>query len=186
MHRQPQRSYRVRRAFNAPFWPYVLSTTSVGQEGLDFHAWCSSLAHWDLPHNPVDLEQREGRIQRFAGHSIRREIAKRLGGELWRQRKQDESPWVVLARLAETTLADDSGLCPWWVCKGADVRRFVFDVPSSEQRHWLELMKEQRMLYRIVLGQPDQEDLIHHIAANRERIGNLRDVTLKLSAYFSG
>lgn len=182
---KPLRTDEIRRAFNAPFWPYILTTTSVGQEGLDFHAWCSSLVHWDLSHNPVDLEQREGRIQRFAGHSIRREIAKRIGEDMWRQRKDNESPWVVLARLAEHKLADDSGLCPWWVCKGADVRRLVFDVPSSEQHHWLQLMKEQRLLYRIVLGQPDQEDLVHHIAANRDRIGDLRDVTLELSAYFS-
>ena len=27
----------VRAAFNSPFWPFVLGTTSIGQEGLDFH-----------------------------------------------------------------------------------------------------------------------------------------------------
>jgi hypothetical protein len=27
----------VRAAFNSPFWPFVLASTSVGQEGLDFH-----------------------------------------------------------------------------------------------------------------------------------------------------
>src|SRR5262249_14627210 len=30
------RTDEMRRAFNTPFWPYVLATTSVGQEGLDF------------------------------------------------------------------------------------------------------------------------------------------------------
>ena len=34
------RTDELRKAFNTPFWPYVLATTSVGQEGLDFHAWC--------------------------------------------------------------------------------------------------------------------------------------------------
>lgn len=26
----------VRRAFNSPFWPLVLASTSAGQEGIDF------------------------------------------------------------------------------------------------------------------------------------------------------
>ena len=30
----------VSRAFNSPFWPFVLTSTSIGQEGLDFHLWC--------------------------------------------------------------------------------------------------------------------------------------------------
>lgn len=55
----------MRRAFNTPFWPNVLTTTSLGQEGLDFHVWCRQLLHWDLCSSPLDLEQREGRIQRF-------------------------------------------------------------------------------------------------------------------------
>ena len=33
----------VRGAFNSPFWPFVLCSTSVGQEGLDFHLYCQRL-----------------------------------------------------------------------------------------------------------------------------------------------
>lgn len=54
----------VCRSFNTPFWPYVLTTTSIGQEALDFHRWRSHVVHWDLSSNPLDLEQRKGRIQR--------------------------------------------------------------------------------------------------------------------------
>jgi hypothetical protein len=61
---QAPRSDELRNAFNSPFWPHVLATTSVGQEGLDFHAWCSRILHWDLCPSPLELEQREGRIQR--------------------------------------------------------------------------------------------------------------------------
>ena len=50
------REGQVRRAFNSPFWPFVLASTSVGQEGLDFHAYCHAVMHWNLPTNPVDLE----------------------------------------------------------------------------------------------------------------------------------
>jgi len=65
----------LRRSFNSPFWPHVLATTSLGQEGLDFHVWCRQLLHWDLCSSPLDLEQREGRIQRFGGLSVRRALA---------------------------------------------------------------------------------------------------------------
>jgi len=46
---QRLRTDDLRRAFNSPFWPHVLATTSLGQEGLDFHVWCRHLLHWDLP-----------------------------------------------------------------------------------------------------------------------------------------
>lgn len=181
---KPLRTDEIRRAFNSPFWPYVLATTSVGQEGLDFHAWCSSLVHWDLPYNPVALEQREGRIQRFAGHSTRREIARRLGDEIWGRLPVGGSPWQNLAELAEERLSDESGLCPWWVCPGVDVKRFVFKVPSSEQQYRLTLMEEQRALYRLALGQHNQEDLLHFLSTGAPQLDNPRDFTLELSAYF--
>src|SRR5687768_7390850 len=80
-----------REAFNSPFWPFVLATTSVGQEGLDFHLYCHAVAHWNLPSNPVDMEQREGRVHRFKGHAVRKNIAQQhrhsadpaLGGDRW-------------------------------------------------------------------------------------------------------
>jgi hypothetical protein len=70
------RSDAVRAAFNSPFWPFVLVSTSVGQEGLDFHPWCHAVVHWNLPGNPVDLEQREGRVHRFKGHAVRKNVAR--------------------------------------------------------------------------------------------------------------
>jgi hypothetical protein len=39
----------VRDAFNSPFRPFVLASTSVGQEGLDFHPYCYRIYHWNLP-----------------------------------------------------------------------------------------------------------------------------------------
>jgi hypothetical protein len=150
----------LRDAFNSPFWPHVLASTSVGQEGLDFHAWCAAIAHWDLPGDPVDLEQREGRVDRYAGLATRRALAMGIkfssdavaaGG----------SPWETLAQLADEEQQDDpTGLAPWWIYPGAKVRRIVFDVPLSEARARFEYLRQQRLLYRLALGQPDQEDLV--------------------------
>ena len=33
----------IRKAFNSPFRPFLLSTTSIGQEGLDFHWYARKL-----------------------------------------------------------------------------------------------------------------------------------------------
>jgi hypothetical protein len=76
---EPTRADAVRKAFNSPFWPFILASTSVGQEGLDFHTYCHAVVHWNLPSNPVDLEQREGRVHRYKGHAVRKNLAARYG-----------------------------------------------------------------------------------------------------------
>ena len=45
----------VRSAFNSPFRPFVLASTSIGQEGLDFHWYCRKMIHWNLPSNPQNF-----------------------------------------------------------------------------------------------------------------------------------
>jgi hypothetical protein len=52
---KPIRTDELRRAFNTPFWPYVLATTSVGQEGPNFHSWYGTLVHWDPVPKPHGL-----------------------------------------------------------------------------------------------------------------------------------
>ena len=179
----PLRPDEVRRAFNAPFWPHVLVTTSIGQEGLDFHPWCRALAHWDLCSGPVALEQREGRIRRFAGLAVRRAIAAQLssketGGE------SGESPWTRLAVRAEAELADCAGLAPWWVAPGSMAQRIVFSVPGSETPARLARLNRERALYRLVLGMPDQADLLELIAADEAwDPKKVRETCLDLSAW---
>ncbi len=154
---------QLRTSFNSPFLPHVLATTSVGQEGLDFHVWCREIIHWDLPHNPVDLEQREGRIQRYGGLAVRQAIADKLGVEALHSTPTRVSPWTRLAELAEERIGDASGLAPWWVVPDGGIRRYVFDVPMSREAQQLTQLKRQRFLYRLALGQPNQEDLVEYL-----------------------
>jgi hypothetical protein len=182
---RPFRPDELRKSFNSPFWPHVLVTTSVGQEGLDFHVWCKSLVHWDLCSNPVDLEQREGRIQRYGGLATRQAIADRLGGEAMQCLKRGESPWHRLGQLAEARLGDETGLAPWWICDGAEINRYIFDVPLSEQAYRLKWVQEQRLLYRLVLGQPNQEDLLEVLARQNDLPEDeIRRAMLQLSPWF--
>ena len=87
------RAPEVRNAFNSPFWPFVLASTSVGQEGIDFHWWSHSVVHWNLPSNPVDFEQREGRVNRFGGHAVRKNVASAHGRDALASARLGQHPW---------------------------------------------------------------------------------------------
>jgi hypothetical protein len=154
----------VQRAFNSPFWPMVLASTSVGQEGVDFHWWCHSLVHWNLPSNPVDLEQREGRIHRFSGHAVRKNVAVAFGPEALNS--EDVNPWVALfraaveARSAEVT-ETIGDLWPWWVFPGdAKIQTWTPTLPFSKDVERDLRMRRLREVYRLAFGQPRQEDLL--------------------------
>ncbi len=163
----------MREAFNSPFWPFVLSTTSVGQEGLDFHLFCRDIVHWNLPSNPVDLEQREGRINRRDGLAVRRSIArewpiKRLA---LAASESHQSFWERV--FAVVTNAPDvqrykHGLYPHWVFepRGGQVeriRRHLFFYADSQDASRYDELKERLALYRLVFGQPRQQDLLDRI-----------------------
>ena len=93
----------IRQNFNSPFRPFVLATTSIGQEGLDFHTYCRKVVHWNLPSNPIDLEQREGRINRFKGLVIRQQIASRYRKELTEESALDVGVWEALFNAADSS-----------------------------------------------------------------------------------
>ena len=182
---RPARSHELRQAFNAPFWPHLLATTSVGQEGLDFHNWCQRITHWDLPSNPVDLEQREGRISRFGGLVVRRPLARLVGARaLADTALSGNSPWCHLERHARAQYSDATGLSPWWLFEDAAIARHAFSLPQSRDAARFQRLRRQRLLYRVALGQPDQEDLVDLLAGgDPERIEVLTSLTLNFSAY---
>jgi hypothetical protein len=204
----------VREAFNSPFRPFILATTSIGQEGLDFHTYCHAVWHWNLPSNPVDLEQREGRVHRYKGHAIRKNLAEALGLEAVREgdggsagadrgrgggqpdeagpadtgrhagpadgadgssesasgnggQPLHEDPWRLLFRTAEASRPPDvNDLVPYWVFDEgpASVERRVPLLPFSREVPRLERLKSSLAVYRMVFGQPRQEDLVAYLA----------------------
>ena len=175
----PSRKTAVREAFNSPFWPFVLSTTSVGQEGLDFHLFCRDIVHWNLPSNPVDLEQREGRINRYDGLSIRRNI--KCDFPLRAVRPQmGENLWKSVFRVVTAKSQDNGrfkhGLFPHWIYQSqaghlADIavqsiirRHLLFYAGSRDRQHYVEL-KKALALYRLVFGQPRQQDILEQVFA---------------------
>lgn len=177
----PPRAEGLRRAFNTPFWPHVLATTSIGQEGLDFHSWCRRIVHWDLPSNPVDLEQREGRISRYGGLLIRRPLGAKVREDAVAAGKGGRSPWNAAAALGEARFPNDTGLSPWWTFENADIDRHVLALSKSRDIARFDHLQRQRLLYRLALGQPNQEDLVNHLArGSDEKIAALSALALDL------
>lgn len=162
------RAETVREAFNSPFRPFILASTSIGQEGLDFHTWCHAVVHWNLPSNPVDLEQREGRVHRYKGHAVRKNIARRYGLTTLRSSWDGEGdPWHHLFEFARSERPSGaSDLVPYWVFEipdGACVERRVPMLPFSKEVERLEWLKRSLAVYRLVFGQPRQEDLLTYL-----------------------
>ncbi len=169
------REGQVRQAYNSPFWPFVLSSTSVGQEGLDFHQYSHAIVHWNLPSNPVDLEQREGRVHRYKGHAVRRNIALAYGGRAEVTRADD--PWAAMFDLAVADRpADQTMIHPYWVFPVKDgyrIERYVPALPLSREAHAYRRLLRTVGAYRLVIGQPRQEDLLRYLGGNAEELADL-------------
>ncbi|WP_164848341.1 DEAD/DEAH box helicase [Halobacteriovorax sp. HLS] len=163
-----------REAFNSPFWPFALATTSVGQEGLDFHLYCNSIYHWNLPTNPVDFEQREGRLNRFNCFMVRKNIVadqKNLEVSL----KEGETIWEHYFDNARkfSNLSDRYNLemSPNWIYTPDSneyfrFNRHILDLPCSNDKNKYFQLKKDIELYRLAIGQPNQRDFLEEIKSN--------------------
>jgi hypothetical protein len=167
-----QRVTSIRQNFNSPFRPFIVATTSIGQEGLDFHQYCRKVVHWNLPSNPIDLEQREGRVNRFKGLVIRQQIAHKYSALMSAIDLKDEYDlWDYLFCIAEVMERDGTSKCelvPYWhvETKGSEryrIERIIPFYPFSRDRAKLSSILRTLAIYRLAFGQPRQSELIDHL-----------------------
>ncbi|MFB2572707.1 helicase-related protein [Micrococcus sp. IITD107] len=167
-----EREATIREGYTSPFWPFVMASTSVGQEGLDFHTYSHAVVHWNLPSNPVDLEQREGRVHRYKGHAVRKNVARAYAEAAVRPGGGD--PWAAMFASAEGDRPEgDSLINPYWVFpleNGAMIERYVPAMPLSREAKQYEQLRRTVGAYRFVMGQPRQEDLIQYLGADAEKL----------------
>lgn len=179
------RTTNIRKAFNSPFRPFILSSTSIGQEGLDFHWYARKIVHWNLPSNPIDLEQREGRINRYKCLAIRRNIAKLYG---------DKFKWNEMFEAAKELKGDSSDMVPYW-CLPTEkltkeqqdsleyIERIVPLYPLSRDKYRYEHLMNVLSLYRMTLGQPRQEELLDLLKDMHLDEGQLKELTIDLCPF---
>ena len=140
-----------------------MASTSIGQEGLDFHYYCRKIVHWNLPSNPIDFEQREGRINRYKGLVIRQNIVKKYGSHLT---SEINDYWIKLFEIAREQegggSSNKSELVPYWHVESDDIHieRIAPVLPYSKEVNQLKHLIASLTLYRLTFGQPRQEELV--------------------------
>ena len=172
----------IQGSFNSPMRPFVLATTSIGQEGLDFHLYCRKIMHWNLPSNPVELEQREGRINRFKCLAIRENVVRKFGSIPF-----TADVWQEMFDAAEQEKGEhQSDLIPFW-CFGKDQqvkieRLLPFYPMSRDENNYAHLIKILNY-YRLTLGQPRQEELLEYVFSEVRDAAQLKQLFIDLSPF---
>jgi len=150
----------------------VKTINEIGQEGLDFHWYCNRVVHWNLPSNPIDIEQREGRVNRYKSLVVRRRAAEYANshgldldqpvdsGDYW------ETLFSEIDRLSENRTSD---LTPYWhIPSGtAQIERLVPMMPMSREEARLDEALKILSLYRLAFGQPRQEELLGNLVKRK-------------------
>ena len=140
------------------------------------------LLHWNLPSNPIDLEQREGRINRFKGLVIRQQIASKYGTELTNDHIENFGVWDALFNLADKAEREGTGKCeliPYWHVEADrfQIERIIPFYPFSRDRAKLTSLLKTLAIYRLAFGQPRQPELVEHLLANisDDRLEEIRE-----------
>ncbi len=177
------RQINIRQAFNSPFHPFVLASTSIGQEGLDFHLYCKKIFHWNLPSNPIDFEQREGRIHRYQGLVIRLNLAEKYKNKISFADKFNNA-WKEIFKIASEDKKE--GVCdlvPFWHTEPTSniyIERFVPLYPFSIDIDRFKNLIKILAFYRLTFGQPRQDELISALGSAGSNI-EFKDLIINLS-----
>jgi len=125
--------------------------------------------HWNLPSNPVDLEQREGRINRFDGLVVRRNIRTDYPlSEISLAVGERSNVWdLVFQQIGGQPIGGQQlkhGLFPHWVFEPvrgepARIRRHLAIFDGSRDRIHYERLKKYLYYYRLAFGRARQQDL---------------------------
>lgn len=108
------------------------------------------------PANPVDFEQRKGRVHRFGGHAVRRNVAAAHRAEALRSPEPDV--WKALYDAARAVSEELGDFAPYWVFPGsAKIERHVLPYPLSRDQAKLGRLKSDLVMYRLAFGQPWQK-----------------------------
>ena len=141
--------------------------------------------HWNLPSKAIDLEQREGRINRFKCLAIRQNVAEQYGNITF---KKDIWEEMFEAAKAERQ-PGQSELVPFW-CFGKNqkikIERLVPMYPMSKDEINYERLIKILSLYRLTLGQARQEELLEYLFREFDDTSKLKNLFIDLSPFSKG
>ena len=153
--------------------------------------------HWNLPSNPVDLEQREGRINRFKGLSIRRNARESAKQVVLQKRDKKTDLWQSVFELVEKEHGAGRfrhGLSPCWIYRSNNGnaekkieeafinRHLLFFAKNSRDQSQYDQLKKLLSIYRLAFGQPRQKDMLDRIMDRHKEMTEL-ELKRKLEKY---
>jgi len=115
-------------------------------------------------------------VHRYKNHAVRKNVARVYGRAVLDS--ADPDPWSAMFDAAYLDRpADANDLVPFWVFSppgGVVIERYVSALPLSLQTARYHRLKRTVGAYRMVLGQPRQEDLLLYAAGSPESLDWLR------------
>ncbi|MFO8007910.1 MAG: helicase, partial [Candidatus Brocadiia bacterium] len=113
----------------------------------------------------------------YKGHAIRHSLAHRYGlAALTQGPRASSDPWADLFQQARADFAEagHSELVPYWVVPDAQhkITRHVPAYPLSKDVERYERLKSAVATYRLVFGQPRQEDLLAYLQSQLHSRGH--------------
>lgn len=190
---------KLQAAFNSPFAPFVFATTSIGQEGLDFHNYADRMVHLSIPANPTDFEQREGRINRYNCLAVRKAVMEWYGNKEETRMCSDDIPKLLdnAFEAAKASLCEESnqklncGIIPHWLVarkkddnklEVAGIKRLVPYFYNSFMMEKYHNMLKLLQLYRSVIGQADADELLERLMVNKKE-ADVQELYVDFSPY---
>jgi hypothetical protein len=142
--------------------------------------------HWNIPSNPVELEQREGRINRYKCLAIRQNIANQYGSILFQS-----DVWQEMFDAADQQRQDrdeqTSELVPYCCLshnQDIKIERIVPVYPLSRDGAKYQRLMKILALYRLSLGQERQEELLEYLFTNGIEEEKLKELFMNLSPFY--
>ena len=189
----------LQAAFNSPFAPFVFATTSIGQEGLDFHNYADRIVHLSIPANPTDFEQREGRINRYNCLAVRKAVMEWYGNEEETRIFTDDIPKLLdnAFEAAKASLCEEGnqklncGIIPHWLVarkkddnklEVAGIKRLVPYFYNSSMMEKYHNMLKLLQLYRSVIGQADADELLERLMVSKKE-SDVQELYVDFSPY---
>lgn len=189
----------LQAAFNSPFAPFVFATTSIGQEGLDFHNYADRIVHLSIPANPTDFEQREGRINRYNCLAVRKAVMEWYGNKEETRICTDDIPKLLdkAFEAAKASLCEEGnqklncGIIPHWLVarkkddnklEVAGIKRLVPYFYNSSMMEKYHNMLKLLQLYRSVIGQADADELLERLMVNKKET-DVQELYVDFSPY---
>src|SRR5207248_5677977 len=106
-----------------------------------------------------------GRIHRYKGHAVRKNVAAAFAADALRD--SDSDAWETAFDLGRSGRSiQENDLVPYWLFPGdAKIERHVPALPFSREVVRLYGLRRALAIYRMVFGQSRQEDLITYLLA---------------------